>query len=75
MIAHYSVMMSSSGIDFSSKSDIFRDVISLIINQFNPRRPKGASRGHKVSVSRAAQASESRLLIIMLVEHGYLIWH
>ena len=52
----------SSGIDFNSKTDIFRDVISLIINQCEPRRQKGASGGHKVSASRAAQASEARLL-------------
>ena len=51
----------SSDIDFSSKTDIFRDVISIIINQCDPRRPKGASGGHKVSASRAAEASEARL--------------
>ena len=50
-----------SGIDFNTKMDLFRDVISLIINQCDPRRPKGASGGHEVSVSRAAQASEARL--------------
>ena len=53
----------SSDIDFNSKTDIFRDVISLIINQCDPRRPKGASCGHNVSASRAAQASEARLYI------------
>ena len=51
----------SSEIDFTTKMDIFRDVISLIINQCDPRRPKGASGGHEVSASRAAQASEARL--------------
>ena len=51
----------SSEIDFNTKMDIFRDVISLIINQCDPRRPKGASGGHEVSASRAAQASEARL--------------
>ena len=50
----------SSEIDFDTKMDIFRDVISLIINQCDPRRPKGASGGHKVSASRAAQACEAR---------------
>ena len=50
-----------SDIDFNTKMDIFKDVISLIINQCDPRRPKGASGGHKVSASRAAQASEPRL--------------
>ena len=73
-MTHHSVMMSllriknfkidkfddfSSDIDFKSKTDIFRDAISLIINQCDPRRPKGTSGGHKVSTSRAAQASES----------------
>ena len=51
----------SSEIDFNTKMDLFRDVISLIINQCDPRRPKGASGGHFVSASRAAQASEARL--------------
>ena len=54
----------SSVIDYNSRTDIFRDVISLIINQCDPRRPKGASGGHEVSASRAAQASEARLLTI-----------
>ena len=49
----------SSEIDFNTKMDIFRDVISLIINQCDPRRPKGASGGHEMSASRAAQASEA----------------
>ena len=53
----------SRDIDFDTKINIFRDVISLIINQCDPRRPKGASGGHKVSASRAAQASEARLYI------------
>ena len=35
----------SSEIDFNAKMDIFRDVISLMINQYDPRRPKGASGG------------------------------
>ena len=51
----------SSDIDFNTKMDTFRDVISLIINQCDLRRPKGASGGHKVYASRAAQASEARL--------------
>ena len=53
----------SSNIDFLTKIDICRDVISLIIKQCDPRRPKGSSGGHNVSTSRAAQASESRLYI------------
>ena len=47
----------SSDIDYNSRTDIFRDVISLLMNQCDPRRPKGASGGHKLSASRAAQAS------------------
>ena len=43
------------------KQKLFRDVIYLMINQCEPRIPKGVSGGHKVSASRAAQASESRL--------------
>ena len=52
----------SSDIDFNNtKMDIFRDAISLIINLCASRRPKGASGGHEVSTSHAAQASEACL--------------
>ena len=51
----------SCDIDYNSRTDIFRDLISLIFNQCNLSRPKGASGGDKVSASRAAQASEARL--------------
>ena len=54
----------SCDIDYDSRTDVFRDVISLIINQCDPRRPKGASGGQKVSASRAAQASEASLYIL-----------
>ena len=53
----------SCDIDYDSRTDVFRDVLSLIINQCDPRRPQDASGGHKVSASRAAQASEARLYI------------
>ena len=53
----------SCHIDYISGTDVFIDVISLLINQYDPRRPKGVSGGHKVSASRAAQASEARLYI------------
>ena len=56
----------SSDIDFNSKTDTFRDVISLIILQCVPTRLKGASGGHKVSASRGAQASEARLYLIII---------
>ena len=59
----------SSEIGFNTKMDIFRDVISLIINQCDSRRPKGASGGHKVSASRAAQASAKRACTIYIHKH------
>ena len=43
-----------SDVFFNSKTDIFRNVISFIINQCEPRRPK------VVSASRAAQESVAR---------------
>ena len=63
MITHHSVMTSlvrikifkidkfgdfSCDMDFNSRADVFRDVISHIINQCDHRRPKGAC-GHKPS--------------------------
>ena len=51
----------SCDIEYNSRTDVFRNVISLIIHQCDPRRPKGASGGHKVSASCAVQASEARL--------------
>ena len=51
----------SCAIDYSISTEVFRDVVSIVISQCDPRRPKGASGGHKVSASRAAQASEARL--------------
>ena len=63
MMAHHFVMTSSlcikilkfvkfgdfsCDIDYNSRTDVFRDVISLIINQYDLRCPKGASGGHKV---------------------------
>ena len=44
----------SSDIEYKSKTDIFRDAISLIINQCDPRRPKGASGGQSVRQPRSA---------------------
>ena len=45
------------------KTDIFSDVIYLIINRCEPRRPKDASGEHKVPDSRSPQASEARLYV------------
>ena len=44
----------SCDIDYNSRTDVFRDAISLIVNQCDPKRPEGASGGHKVSTSRSA---------------------
>ena len=52
----------SSDVDYNSKTDVFRDVIYLILNQCDRRRPKYASGRHEVPASCAAQASEARLL-------------
>ena len=83
MMTHYSVMTSSLLIkilkidkfgdfscdtDYNSRTDAFRDAISLMINQCDPRRLKGASGGHKVSVSHASQASESRLSSLLKLD-------
>ena len=72
MMTHHSVVTSSlcieilqidkfgdfsSDIDFNSKKNKFRDVISLIINHCDPRRPKGASGRHKVSAGSAIKQS------------------
>ena len=54
----------SCNIEYNCMTDLFRDVISLLFNQCDPRRPKGASGGHKVSASHAAQASEARLFAL-----------
>ena len=59
----------SSDIDFHMRTDKFRDAISVIINQCDSRRPKGASGGHKVFASRAAQASEARACSIYVVNN------
>ena len=53
----------SCNIDYNSRTDVFREVIFHIINQCDPRRPKCASGGHKVSASSTTQASEARLYI------------
>ena len=63
----------SSEIGFNTKMDIFRDVISLIINQCDSRRPKGASGGHKVSASRAAQASAKRACFYYIIKLDVII--
>ena len=77
-MTHHSVMTSSlrikilkidkfgdcwCDVDYNSRTYVFRDVISLMINQCDLRRPQGASCGHKVSASRAAQASKACLYI------------
>ena len=46
----------SCNINYSSRTDVFRDVISLIIDQCGPRTQR-----RKMSASRAAHAYEARL--------------
>ena len=41
----------SCDIDYNSMTDVFRDVISLIFNKCDHRRPKSASGGHSVCQS------------------------
>ena len=57
----------SCDIDYSTKTNVFRDVFSLIINQSDPTRPKSASDGHFVPANLAAQASEARLYIYIYI--------
>ena len=58
----------SSDIDYSSKTEVFRDIMCLIINQCESRRTKGGIRGHKVSANSAAQASEASLPLLLKFE-------
>ena len=60
MMTHHSVMTSSLH-NYNSKTDLFRDVFDLIINQYVPRHPKDSSGGHKLCASRAAQTRDARL--------------
>ena len=64
-------------IDYSSRTDVSRDVITLIINPCDPRRTKCVSGGHKVFASPAAQASEAHLYTIMddIFETRYEVNH
>ena len=48
----------SKDIDYNSRTDVFRDVISLIINQCDPRRPQGLWRTK--SVRPAAQHKQAK---------------
>ena len=48
----------SCDIDYNSRTDVFRAVISLIINQCDPMLPQGPSGGHKVSA--AAQRKQAK---------------
>ena len=57
----------SCDIDYNSRTDVFRYVISLIINQCDTRRPHGASGGHKVSASRSASKRSARLCIYIYI--------
>ena len=58
----------SSEIDFKTKMHIFRDDFSLIINQCLLQETKGATGGNEISASRAAQASEARLFLLLKLD-------
>ena len=82
MITHHSVMTSSlrikifkidkfgdfsCNIDYNCRTDLFRDIISLLINQCDPRRPKGASGGTKCPP--AAQRKQAKRACIHIYAH------
>ena len=54
---------SSCDIDFN-RTDVFRDVISFIIDQCNPRCPKGTSGVHSVRQPRSASKRSAVVLTI-----------
>ena len=77
IMTHHSVMTSSvlikilkidkfgdfsCDIDFNSRRDVFRDVISLIINQSRPQVPKGRL-WRTQSVRQMSSASKRRTLV------------
>ena len=53
----------SSDIDFKTRWTYLEMIYPVQLTNVTSRRPKGASGGHKVSVSLAAQASEARLYL------------
>ena len=72
MINHHSVMTSSllikiiyfsSNIDYNSKTNVFRDVVYLIINECESRRLKDASGGRSIRQLRSA-SSQTALVFI-----------
>ena len=74
MMTHHSVMASSlrieilkigdfsCDIDYSTRTDVFRDVISFIINQSDPMRPKGASGGQCPPATERMQAKRACII-------------
>ena len=54
----------SSDIDYSIMTDVFRDVLSFIINQCDPRRSKGSSGGYEVPP--AAQHKQAKRACIYM---------
>ena len=68
MITHQILKIDNFGdfscdIDYNRRAGVFRYVISLIINQWAPRRPQVVFGEHKVSASRAAQTSDRTCFI------------
>ena len=53
----------SCDIDYNSRTGVFRDVISLIINQCDPRRPKGASGGPPAAQRKQAKRACNQKLM------------
>ena len=58
----------SCDIDYNSMTDVFRDVISLIINQCDPRRPKGTPRQTQ-SVRQPRSASKRSALVVLTTQN------
>ena len=56
----------SCDIDYN-RTDVFRDAISLIINQCDPRRPQGASDGHSVRQPRSARKRSALVYIYIYI--------
>ena len=54
----------SSDIDFKIRWTYLEMIYPVQLTNVTSRRPKGASGGHEVSASRAAQASEARLFLL-----------
>ena len=59
----------SCDIDYNSRTGVFRDAIPLVVNQYDPRRPQGAFRGH--SVLQPRNASKRSALVYYVSSPNY----